>query len=123
MSDLWSAELFDNNDVHIHVPEGAISKEGPSAGITLTTALLSAFKDKKVLSEIAMTGEITLTGDVLAIGGVKEKVIGAYRAKVKKIFIPKANESDLEEIPDEIKKELKFVFVDDYLEVFKKIFK
>ena len=91
------------NDIHIHVPEGAIPKDGPSAGIALTTALISAFTDKLVSSKLAFTGEITLRGEVLKIGGLKEKCIGAYRNNIEKIIIPYDNESDLDEIPKEIK--------------------
>ena len=113
--------LFHENDFHIHVPEGAIPKEGPSAGVTLTTALLSALLNKSVDSSIAMTGEITLTGKVLAIGGLKEKIIAASRSNIKKVFLPKDNEPDLEEIPDNIKDKIEFILVNDYIEIFKKI--
>ena len=96
-------ELFENNDIHIHVPEGAVNKDGPSAGVTVTTTLISLFTKKKVPKTIAMTGEITLRGRVLGIGGLKEKVIGAHRAGIKTVFIPKENEKDLDEIPKEVK--------------------
>ena len=113
--------LLIENDIHIHVPEGAVPKDGPSAGIALTTALISAFTNKKVSSKIALTGEITLRGEVLAIGGLKEKSIGAYRNNIEKIIIPYDNESDLDEIPDEIKKSIKYVLVRNYDEVIKEI--
>ena len=116
-------ELFEKNDIHIHVPEGAVSKDGPSAGVTITTALISLFTNKKVSNNIAMTGEITLRGRVLGIGGLKEKVIGAHRASIKEIFIPKENEKDLDEIPEELRKDLKFILVDNYNEIFRRIFK
>ena len=116
------SKLLEENDIHIHVPEGAVNKDGPSAGITITTALISLLKDKKVDNTIAMTGEITLRGRVLPIGGLKEKVIGAHRAGIRKIFLPVENEKDLEEIPEEIKKDIKFIFVDNYKEIYKKIF-
>lgn len=113
-------ELIDN-DIHIHVPDGAVPKDGPSAGITLTTALISAFSKLKVPKKIAMTGEITLRGTVLPIGGLKEKSIGAYRNGVKYIFIPKENMRDLEEIPKEIKDNITYIPVNNYKEVYKKI--
>ena len=114
---------IEENDIHIHVPEGAVNKDGPSAGITITTALLSMLKNKCVDNTIAMTGEITLRGRVLGIGGLKEKVIGAHRANIKKVFIPKENEKDLDDIPVEIRKDIKFVVVDKYQEIYKKVFK
>lgn len=110
-----------NNDIHIHVPDGAVPKDGPSAGITLTTALISAFSKLKVPKKIAMTGEITLRGTILPIGGLKEKSIGAYRNGVKYIFIPKENMRDLEEIPKEIKEAITYIPVNNYKEVYKKI--
>lgn len=116
-------ELLENNDIHIHVPEGAVNKDGPSAGVTITTTLISLFTGKKVSKNIAMTGEITLRGRVLAIGGLKEKVIGTHRAGIKTIIIPNENEKDLEEIPEEIKKDIEFVMVSNYCEIFNFIFK
>ena len=113
--------MLEDKTIHIHVPEGAIQKEGPSAGVALTTALISLFTDTPISSRIGMTGEITLTGRVLPIGGLKEKVIGAYRARVNKIFIPRENEKDLKEIPDEIKDKIEFVFVDSYLDIYNNI--
>ncbi len=110
--------VFENNDVHIHVPEGATPKDGPSAGITIATALLSAFTGKKVRRNIAMTGEITLRGNVLAIGGIKEKALAGFRLGVKKIIIPKSNVKDLEEIPSEISSKLEFIAVENVKEVF-----
>lgn len=109
-------------DIHIHVPEGAIPKDGPSAGVTLTTALISALTDKKVSSNIAMTGEITLRGNVLAIGGLKEKSTGAARNNIKKIIIPYDNIADIDEIPEEIKKDIEYIPVKTYEEIFKIIF-
>lgn len=107
--------------IHIHVPEGAIQKEGPSAGVAITTVLISLLTKLSVSSKTSMTGEITLTGRVLPIGGLKEKVIGAYRAMVNKIFIPRENEKDLKEIPDEIKDKIEFILVDNYLDIFKNL--
>lgn len=120
---MHSAELgidekeFENNDVHIHVPEGATPKDGPSAGVTLTTAIASAFTGRKVRGDIAMTGEVTLRGKVLPIGGLKEKSLAAYRLGVRNVIIPDKNEKDLEEIPFNIRKEMKFVPVSDLREV------
>lgn len=111
-----------NNDIHIHVPEGAIPKDGPSAGIALTTAIISALTNKKVSSNIAMTGEITLRGNVLAIGGLKEKSTGACRNNIKKIIIPYDNEADIDEIPKEIKNNIEYIPVNNYEEVFKIVF-
>ena len=115
-------EVFENNDIHIHVPEGAVNKDGPSAGVTVTTTLISLFTKKKVQKTIAMTGEITLRGRVLGIGGLKEKVIGSHRAGIKTIFIPKENEKDLDEIPKEVKKDINFITVNNYNDIFKVIF-
>lgn len=114
-------KIFRENDFHIHVPEGAIPKEGPSAGVTLTTAILSSLLNKKVSSNVAMTGEVTLTGKVLPIGGLKEKSIAAFRSGIECVFIPKENEPDLEEIPKEIKNKIDFILVDDYIQIFKKV--
>lgn len=116
------AKLFEENDIHIHVPEGAVNKDGPSAGVTITTTLISLFTNKQVNSDIAMTGEITLRGRVLPIGGLKEKIIGAHRANIKKVFIPKENERDLDEIPENIKSDIKFIVVKNYLEIYKELF-
>lgn len=114
---------LDGDDVHIHVPEGGIPKDGPSAGITLTTTLISLLTKTKIESNIAMTGEMTLRGKILPIGGLKEKIIGAHRAQVKTIYLPSQNEKDLEEVPKEILKEIKCIFVDDYAQILKELFK
>ena len=111
---------FETTDIHIHVPEGATPKDGPSAGITMATAILSAFIGKPVKKSVAMTGEITLRGKVLAIGGLKEKALAAYRQGIKTVLIPKANLKDLTDIPEEVRKEIKFVTVENVKEVFKK---
>lgn len=115
-------KLLEKNDIHIHLPEGAIPKDGPSAGITLTTALISAFVNKPVNHKMGMTGEITLRGQILPVGGLKEKSIGAYRSGITKVLIPKDNERDLEEIPLEIRNKLKFIPVNDYKDVYNIIY-
>jgi len=106
-----------NIDVHIHVPEGAVPKDGPSAGIAMATALVSALTRIPVKRNVGMTGEITLRGRVLEIGGVKEKVIAGHRAGLKVIILPKDNKKDLEDIPDNVIKDIKFVFVSRLEEV------
>ena len=115
-------KLIEDTDIHIHVPEGAVNKDGPSAGVTMTTALISLLTNKKVDKNIAMTGEITLRGRVLGIGGLKEKVIGAHRAGIRKVFIPIENEKDLDEIPEDIRNDIKFIAVKNYIEIYKNIF-
>lgn len=112
-------KLLEENDIHVHLPEGAIPKDGPSAGIALTTALISALCNRPLSHTTAMTGEITLHGQVLPIGGLKEKAMGAHRSGIKTIIIPKKNERDLDEIPKEIKEDLNFVFVSEYKDVYK----
>ena len=111
------------NDIHIHVPEGAVNKDGPSAGITITTTLVSLFTNKKVSKDIAMTGEITLRGKVLIIGGIKEKVISAFRGGVNEIFIPKSDERFLKDVPPEVRNKIKFHLVENYSEIYNEIFK
>jgi len=111
-------KVFQENDIHIHVPEGAIPKDGPSAGITMATAILSALTNRKVDHSVGMTGEITLRGRVLPIGGLKEKAIAAHRSGLKTIIIPKENEPDLDDVPEVVRKEVKFVLVSDISEVF-----
>lgn len=101
--------LFNTQDVHIHVPEGAVPKDGPSAGVTMTTALVSCFNNQPVRSDIAMTGEVTLRGNVLPIGGLKEKSLAAYRSGIRTILIPKGNEKDLDEIPKEVRDEVTYI--------------
>lgn len=110
-------DIFDKWNVHIHVPEGATPKDGPSAGITMFTALVSAFTQRKVKAKTAMTGEITLRGKVLPVGGIKEKILAAKRANIKEIILSKENKRDIEEINDDYITGLTFVFVDDMLEV------
>ena len=95
-------DFFDKHDIHIHIPEGAVPKDGPSAGITMATAMLSAITEKEVRADIAMTGEVTLRGRVLPIGGLKEKILAAKTAKIKLVLIPKQNKKDIEDISEEI---------------------
>ena len=112
--------IFDKIDIHIHVPEGAVPKDGPSAGVTMTTAIISALSNVPVRNDVAMTGEVTLRGNVLAIGGLKEKSISAHRSGIKTIIIPRENEKDLDEIPDLVKDNVKIVFaskVSDVLDI------
>ena len=109
---------FDKQDIHIHVPEGAVKKDGPSAGVTLTTAIYSSFIDKPVKNDVAMTGEITLSGDVLPIGGLREKSISARRSGINTIIIPKDNEKDIDDIPESVRNELQIILADQIDTVF-----
>ncbi len=113
-------EFFAKNDIHIHVPEGAIPKDGPSAGITLTTALVSAITDTKVNKDVAMTGEVTLRGNVLPIGGLKEKSLAAHRSGIKTIIFPKGNVKDLDDVPSIVKESIEFIPVSSVNEVLAK---
>lgn len=115
-------EKISKQDFHIHVPEGAVPKDGPSAGVTITTTLLSLLKDYPVHTNTAMTGEMTLRGKVLPIGGLKEKVIGAHRNGIRKIFIPSNNLKDLEDVPVDIKNEINFILVDKYMDIYNNLF-
>ncbi len=112
-------DYFDKTHIHIHVPAGAIPKDGPSAGVTILTALVSLTTNQIVKKDLAMTGEITLRGIVLPVGGVKEKVLAAHRADIKTIILPKWNKKDLEDIPRKVQKDIRFYFVDDMFEVLK----
>ncbi|MBI1748165.1 MAG: endopeptidase La [Acidobacteria bacterium] len=109
--------FFENHDIHIHVPEGAIPKDGPSAGVTLATALISACANRPVRRDIAMSGEITLRGHILPVGGVKEKILAARRAKIHTVILPKLNQKDLVDVPKEIRKDMKFIFADNIQKV------
>lgn len=113
------ADFYEKKDIHIHLPEGAIPKDGPSAGITMATAVISALTGRKVKAGIAMTGEITIRGRVLAVGGIKEKVLGAYRQGIRTIILPKKNEKDIEELPTNVKRMMRFVTVETMDEVLK----
>jgi len=114
------ADVFEKHDIHIHVPEGATPKDGPSAGIAMTTALVSIFTGIPVRADVAMTGEITLRGEVLPIGGLKEKLLAAHRGGIKTVMIPEQNVKDLAEIPDNVKNKLEIVpvrWIDKVLEI------
>lgn len=119
---LENPEFFEKKNIHLHFPEGATPKDGPSAGITIVTAILSVLTGRKVRQDIAMTGEVTITGEVLAIGGVKEKVIGAHRAGIRKVILPEDNRVDESDIPAEVAKTMKIHFVKTYDEVEKLVF-
>jgi ATP-dependent Lon protease len=113
-------EIFERMDIHMHLPETAVPKEGPSAGITMTTALISAFTGRPVYKDVAMSGEITLRGRILPIGGVKEKVLAAYRAGIKVVIIPEKNVKDLVDVPKKVQHDLKVIPVnhmDQVLEI------
>jgi ATP-dependent Lon protease len=115
-------EMFEKLDIHLHIPAGAIPKDGPSAGVAMATALASLLKGVPVNSELGMTGEITLRGQVLPVGGIKEKVLAAHRAGLKKVCLPRRNEKDLEELPDQVRNEMEFIPVDRVEQVFEAAF-
>jgi ATP-dependent Lon protease len=106
-------DFYKTKDLHIHIPEGAVPKDGPSAGVTMCTAVISALSGKAVRREIAMTGEITLRGDVLPVGGVREKVLAAHRAGIKKVLLPRDNARDIEELPASVRHKMEFVLLDN----------
>ncbi len=110
-------KFFENSDIHLHIPEGAMPKDGPSAGVTMATALASLLTNRLVKSDVAMTGEITLRGRVLPVGGIKEKVLAAHRAGLKTVILPKRNEKDLDDLPDQVRKEMTFVFAEQVSDV------
>ena len=114
-------KMFDN-DFHIHFESGSIPKDGPSAGITIITSILSTLTDKVIDSKISMTGEVTLRGDILPIGGLKEKLIAASQNNINIVFIPKDNIKDLEDIDVELQEKIKIIPVSNYMEIYKKIF-
>jgi ATP-dependent Lon protease len=109
--------IFRDFGVHLHVPAGAIPKDGPSAGVTITSALASLYTGRRVRPDTAMTGEITLSGLVFPIGGVKEKVLAAHRAGIRRIILPSRNEADVDDIPEDVQKELQIIFVSGIAEV------
>jgi ATP-dependent Lon protease len=110
-------DFYEKSDIHVHVPAGGIPKDGPSGGVTIAASLASLLSGRPVRSDVAMTGEITLRGKVLPVGGIKEKVLAARRAGIKTIILPRRNERDLEDIQPEVRKELEMVFVDTVDEV------
>jgi ATP-dependent Lon protease len=110
-------KILENNFIHLHVPAGATPKDGPSAGITMASAMLSLVAGKKIKNHLTMTGELSLIGNVLPVGGIKEKVIAAKRAKMKTVVLPKENQKDLNEIPDYIKRGIDFHLVESMQEV------
>ncbi len=112
-------KFFEHSDIHLHIPEGATPKDGPSAGVTMATALASLLTNRLVKSDVAMTGEITLRGRVLPVGGIKEKVLAAHRAGLKTVILPRRNEKDLDELPDEVRKGMNFVFAEEVGDVWK----
>ena len=117
-----SNQFFDKNDIHMHVPEGATPKDGPSAGIAMVCSMLSLALEKPIHNDLAMTGEISLTGKVLPVGGIKEKIMGGRRAGIKTIILPAANQRDFDEIPDYLKEGLDVHFAEEYDEVFDVVF-
>ncbi len=112
-------DYFEDHDIHIHVPAGAIPKDGPSAGVTMMSALVSLLTDRPVRKKLAMTGEITLRGQVMPVGGIKEKVLAAHRAGVRHVILPAWNEKDLADIPENVKSDVAFYFVDRMQDVIK----
>ena len=106
-------EFYKNKDVHIHVPEGATPKDGPSAGVTMCMSVLSALTGRKLRKDVAMTGEITLRGKVMAVGGIKEKVLAAHRMGIKKVLLPEECSRDLEELPESVRTSIKFVLLNE----------
>ncbi len=115
-------DFYKNKDIHLHVPEGAVPKDGPSAGVTIATAMASALTDIPVRKDVSMTGEITLRGKILPVGGIKEKVLAANRAGIKKVLLPMENERDMDEIPENVKKNMEFVFMEDAAQAFNEAF-
>jgi ATP-dependent Lon protease len=113
----FDKNFFDTNDIHIHVPAGAVPKDGPSAGVAIATALASLLSERLVRADVGMTGEITLRGQVLPVGGIKEKVLAAHRAGLRTVILPKRNEKDLDELPSDVREEMNFVLVDNIGEV------
>ena len=115
-------EVFAQNEIHIHVPAGAVPKDGPSAGVTMATALVSLLTERPIVERLAMTGEITLRGQVLPVGGIKQKVLAAARAGIHVVVLPKRNEADLDDLPVDVREKLDFVLVDRIDQVFEAAF-
>ena len=116
-------KTFSKSDVHIHVLRGSIPKNGPSAGVAITTSLISLYKNIEISPNIAMTGEMSLRGEIIAVGGVKEKLIAAINAGIKTLFLPKENEVDVKKLPKELKKDMNIIYVSRYQEIYQEIFK
>jgi ATP-dependent Lon protease len=116
------SDYFENAQVHLHVPAGATPKDGPSAGITMASAFLSLARQKQIRSKLAMTGELTLTGQVLPVGGIREKLVAARRAGIKEVIMPKANQGDFDEIPEYVRQKLSAHFVETFTEVVELLF-
>jgi ATP-dependent Lon protease len=112
------AGFYEDRDVHVHVPHGGVPKDGPSAGVTIATSLVSLLTGRPVRADVAMTGEITIKGKVLPVGGIKEKILAARRAGIRKVILPRQNENDLVEVPDVVKQGMTFIFVDSLADVF-----
>jgi ATP-dependent Lon protease len=110
-------DFFENHDIHVHVPAGAIPKDGPSAGLTIAIALISLVTGRPIKRDTALTGELTLSGRILPVGGVREKVLAAHRAGVKSVVFPAKNDADLSEIPEDIKRDLKIITVEELDEI------
>ena len=117
------SNLFNENDIHIHVPEGAVPKDGPSAGVAMTLAIISALSKTPVPPDIALTGEVTLRGNALPIGGLREKSLAALRSGIKTIIVPKENKRDVDELPKEVKDTLKILYMKDVDDAYKVVFK
>lgn len=115
------SKTFENNDIHLHIPSGAVPKDGPSAGITITTALYSLLKNAPLKQNVGMTGEITLRGQVMPVGGIKEKILAAHRAGLKTIYMPKLNEDDLEDLPEDVKNTITFKLIESIDEVLSEV--
>jgi ATP-dependent Lon protease len=111
-------EVFENTDVHIHIPEGAVPKDGPSAGVAMVTALLSAYTERPIRRDVGMTGEITLRGRILPVGGIREKALAARRVGMKTLILPKKNDNDLESIPKRLRQDMDFLLVERMHDVF-----
>ena len=117
------SNIFNENDIHIHVPEGAVPKDGPSAGVAMTLAIISALSKTPVSPDIALTGEVTLRGNALPIGGLREKSLAASRSGIKTIIVPKENSKDVDELPKEVKESLKIRFMKSVDDAYKVVFK
>jgi len=114
-------DFHKNYDMHIHIPEGAVPKDGPSAGVTMCTAMVSTLTGQPARADVAMTGEITLRGKVLPVGGIREKVLAAHRAGIRKVLLPRENERDIEDIPEKVRNQMEFVLIDNASDALKEV--